>query len=166
MKKKLSSYNPGNQICITFQRSSVLTVRPFQLLFIYRLRFSFGVLLSQNKLVSYRFSLCVCVCVWERERERERGKKQGQSVREGDWVAWFQPSLLCKGWKDSTVHYRGFCLFPCLPENADFTVFSLWGGGTSQLLILKIWGENRNAPKLQWLACTYTPPIRLHGALF
>lgn len=61
VKKKVSNFNPGNQICITFQ-SSVLTVRPFKFLFIYRLRFSSGVLLSQNKLVSYR--LCVCVCVW------------------------------------------------------------------------------------------------------
>jgi hypothetical protein len=40
----------------------VLTARSFKLLFIYRARFYFGVLLSQNKLVSYRFSGArVCV---------------------------------------------------------------------------------------------------------
>jgi hypothetical protein len=35
---------------------------------------------------------------------------------------------LFKRWKYSTVHYWGFCLFPCLPENAGFTLFSLCGG--------------------------------------
>jgi hypothetical protein len=119
VKKKVSSCNPGNQICITFRRSSVLTVRPFKLLFIYRARFSFGVLLSQNKLVSYRFN-----GVWG------GGVKTGTiGVWPGDWVAWFQPCcLLCKRWKDGIVHFRGSCLLPCLPENAGFTVFSLCGG--------------------------------------
>jgi hypothetical protein len=63
-------------------------------------------------------------------------------------VAWFRPCLLCKRWKGNV------CLFPSVPENAGFTVFSLCEGVKSELLHIENLRRKQECIEVV-MACVY-----------